>query len=165
MYPKYTYSYLLFQFLEKKGCKFCPFSASSSPNLIKWKMSHNILSDGNCVIQINDCVPQSTRHKNCFSWILNKLSNLKLFCSILLSYFWQNFNKIIDGFILIIFFSELFSFHYWFWYFLSKYNPSLMSNNWSIPGWSQKGINMNRSTWSLGSHHQPTIGGTLLFSC
>jgi hypothetical protein len=132
---KYTYFYLLFQFLEKYRGKFYLFSAGCPPNFIEWEISHNVLGDSHCIIEVKDGVPQPTRHKDCLSWVLNKLSNLQFLCGVFLSYFWQNFNKVINGFVLIVLIPKLPSFNNRFWDCLTKYDPSFVSNNWSIPGW------------------------------
>lgn len=77
-------------------------------------MRHHILSNSKGIIKVYDSMPPTSRHKDSFAWVLNKLNELDLFMVFVLSDFRQNFSKVVDRLIDVIFAPVLFTFHNWF---------------------------------------------------
>ena len=64
------------------------------------------MGDGDGVIEVDDGVPDSTRHEDGLSRVLDELCGLQLF-PIFLSHLRQDLSKIVDGLIAVAFRSEL----------------------------------------------------------
>lgn len=134
-------------------------------------MSHDILGDSNCIIQIYDSMPKTTWNKHYLSRSLYEFYNFQLLSSVFLLNFWQNFDEIVNRFILIISISKFLAFYDRFRHLWGKKNPSFMTDKWGIPSWCHKWVFMYSGTRSLGAHYEPELYiksnhlyGGLLFS-
>ncbi len=108
-------------------------------------MSHDVLGDGDGVRKVDDSMPQSSRHEHGLPRPLNELPDLQLLSRILLLYFGQNLNKVVDGFVFVVGSSELFALHDCFGYALSKQDPSFVASQRGIPGGGMERVDVDCS--------------------
>lgn len=69
-------SYLLLQAIKERLRKLPPLTPGDSPHLIEAILRHHVLRNCDSIVQVDHSVPQSSRHKNRLSWVLNELNHL-----------------------------------------------------------------------------------------
>ena len=119
--------------MQQKPGEFGALAASGPPYLIEAVMRHDILSDSECVGQVDDGMPESTRHENGLPWTLDELPHLQFLACVLLLYFRQDLNEIIYGFVLVVRPSEFFPLDHGLGDALAEKNPPFVAGQRSVP--------------------------------
>ena len=110
-------------------------------------------------------MPHPTWYIYGLSRSLNELTYFEILSSIFFDYFWKNFAKIHNWFVVLSRYFILLPLYHLFSTLFREYYPSFIATKTCIPRISVKWVLMYTCSWSLRSYQKPSIGRSFIVSC